>query len=196
MTHHGRGHGLHRGKTHRRHYRSSPADVLAQGLGWFSIGLGVLELVAARDIARGLGAPGGQQVLRAYGLREVANGIGILASRDRRPWIWGRVAGDAMDIATLAAEGEPYGRTQRARWRLAIGSVLGIAALDLACALTLGRRHRRERARRTARNYGDRSGLPRSPEEMCGAARDFAAPRDMRIPEPLRPWTPTGAAPA
>jgi hypothetical protein len=194
MTHHGRGRGLHHGDQHRQRGRSFPSDVLAQGLGWFSIGLGVLELVAAREITRGLGGRGGQDVLRAYGMREVANGIGILASRDRRPWIWGRVAGDAMDIATLAAEGPPYGRTQRANWRLAMGSVLGIAALDLACALTLGRRHRREAARRAARDYGNRRGLPRSPEEMRGAARDFAAPRDMRIPEPLRPWTPTGAS--
>jgi hypothetical protein len=40
------------------------------------------------------------------------------------------------------------------------------------------------------RDYRDRSGLPRSPQAMRGAARrDFEPPRDFRTPEALRPWT-------
>ena len=38
------------------------------------------------------------------------------------------------------------------------------------------------------RDYGDRSGLPRPPEAMRGAARDFEVPQDMRVPELLRPY--------
>ena len=37
-------------------------------------------------------------VARAYGLREIGTGIGILASKDPSPWLWGRVAGDALDV--------------------------------------------------------------------------------------------------
>jgi hypothetical protein len=40
-------------------------------------------------------------LIRAYGLREIAAGIGILAAIRRAPWVWSRVAGDAMDLATL-----------------------------------------------------------------------------------------------
>jgi hypothetical protein len=33
--------------------------------------------------------------------------------------------------------------------------------------------------------------MPRPPEAMRGAARDFKIPRDMRTPEALRPWQAT-----
>ncbi len=46
---------------------------------------------------------GGREALvQAYGAREVATGAAILMSHDPTPWIWGRVAGDALDLATLA----------------------------------------------------------------------------------------------
>jgi hypothetical protein len=39
------------------------------------------------------------------------------------------------------------------------------------------------------RDYRDRRGMPRPPQAMRGAARDFEIPRDFRTPEALRPWT-------
>ena len=75
---------------------------LARGLGWFSIALGTLELVAPRSLDRSLGAPGHRRLTRAYGLRELAAGVGILTSDDPTPWVWSRVAGDALDLATMA----------------------------------------------------------------------------------------------
>src|SRR4051794_31635707 len=81
---------------------SSSAYQLAQGLGWFSIALGVAELVAPRSLARALGMEGNESLLQAYGAREIGTGIAILSSRRPAPWLWGRVAGDALDIATLA----------------------------------------------------------------------------------------------
>ena len=56
------------------------ARTLARGLGWFSLGLGLIELLSARPLARhvGLGEPdrpaGG--LVRAYGLREIVTGAG------------------------------------------------------------------------------------------------------------------------
>ena len=55
------------------------ALALAQGLGWFSIGLGVAELVAPAHLARFLGMEERTELIRAYGAREIATGIGILA---------------------------------------------------------------------------------------------------------------------
>src|SRR3954467_7772981 len=76
---------------------------IAQGLGWFSIALGALELFAPRDLTRSLGMRGNEPLVQLYGLREIATGIGILMSKDPTPFIWGRVLGDALDIGTLAA---------------------------------------------------------------------------------------------
>jgi hypothetical protein len=78
------------------------AHSVARGLGWFSIVLGLAEILAPRALTRGLGMEGHEQIVRAYGVREIATGIGILSSTHPVPWIWGRVGGDALDIATLA----------------------------------------------------------------------------------------------
>src|SRR5690349_7963215 len=80
---------------------------LAQGLGIFSILLGMTELICGRWLSRSLGLDGKGGVVRLYGGREILTGVAILASKDPTPWIWGRVAGDALDIGTLA-----YGYTR------------------------------------------------------------------------------------
>ncbi|WP_128254260.1 hypothetical protein [Falsirhodobacter deserti] len=104
------------------------ANTLSTGLGWFSIGLGLAELVAPQRFARLTGANAG--LVQACGIREIACGLGILTSRgaDRAPWMAARVAGDAMDMATVAA-----GRGN-AGVLLALG---GVAAADAYCAYVL-----------------------------------------------------------
>jgi hypothetical protein len=167
---------------------ASPASThaLAQGLGWFSIGLGLVELLAPRRLASSLGMEEHSGLIQAYGAREIATGVGILAQRDPTPWIWGRVAGDALDLATLAAVVPNNPRKGNAL--LAMAAVAGVAALDLLCAREL-RAHQQERERRrTYRDYSNRSGFSRTIAEVRGAARDFEIPKDMRIPEALRPW--------
>lgn len=160
------------------------ADSGAQMLGWFSIGLGVAELLMARSIARSLGMKRREGLVRAYGMREIANGIGLLTSRDRAPWMWGRVAGDALDLATLGNNVDRGNRKTR-NVALALGAVAGITALDVACARELSTQKRQPE--RYLRDYSDRSGFPRPPEAMRGlAAKDFKTPRDMRTLEPMR----------
>lgn len=166
------------------------AQTLATGLGWFSIALGVAEMAVPGALARSLGMRGSERLIQAYGMREVATGIAILSSRDPAPWIWGRVGGDALDLATLAA-GLDRDNPRRDNVGLAIASVLGVTALDVVCGMSLSSHDRRQRQRQrriALRDYRDRSGFPRRPEEMRGAARDFEVPADMRIPEPLRPY--------
>src|SRR3954462_12518568 len=82
-------------------------NMLARGLGVFSILLGLLELIWGGALGRSLGLDGQEWIVRVYGARELLTGVLILASKDPTPWIWLRVAGDALDIATLA-----YGYTR------------------------------------------------------------------------------------
>jgi hypothetical protein len=158
---------------------------LAEGLGWFSIGLGVLELVAARHLARAIGMEEQAELFRLYGARELATGVGILTQEDPTPWMWGRVGGDALDLATLAP-GLDGGNPHRGKVGLAMAAVAGVTALDIICATALARE--RLRPVPPERDYGDRVGMPRPAAQMRGAARDFQVPRDLRIPEPLRPY--------
>jgi hypothetical protein len=174
--------------------RPDPAtDALARGLGWFSIALGVAEVTAPRRLARTLGMDGYEPVVFAYGVREIVNGIGILASDDPTPWIWGRVGGDALDIATVAA-GMSGDNPRIGNAAVALVSLLGITAVDLYCARGLGE----ERERRSApiRDYRDRTGYPRPARAMRGAARadGFEIPDDFRGPPALRPYE-DGTAP-
>ncbi|MEO7709546.1 MAG: hypothetical protein ABIS28_13545 [Caldimonas sp.] len=155
----------------------------AQGLGIFSIALGLTELLAPRALARMTGMQGRETLLRAYGLREIVTGVGLLASPDPRPWIWGRVAGDALDLSTLAlGAGERPGTAPRRDAALWMTTAVGV--VDIACALLPDR----DPKAGASIDYSDRVGMPRAPEQMRGAARDFEVPRDMRPPEALRAY--------
>jgi hypothetical protein len=162
------------------------AQSLAKGLGWFSIALGLAELIAPRTVTRTLGMEGHEGLVQAYGLREIASGVGILSSDQPAPWVWSRVAGDALDIATLAP-GLNDNNPKRDNVALALAAVGGITALDWATAASLSNGRMRRMAR-PVRDYSNRSGMPRPPAAMRGAARDFKIPRDFRTPEALRPW--------
>jgi hypothetical protein len=66
-------------------FSAQNAHAMVRGLGWFSIGLGLAEVLAPRALTRGLGMEGNEQIVRAYGLREIATGIGILFSNQPAP---------------------------------------------------------------------------------------------------------------
>ena len=170
----------------RRGHPDSATDALARGLGVFSVAVGLVALIAARSLSRALGMWGSHTMIRAYGLREIATGAGILAAKDPTPWIWGRVAGDALDAAALAPGLHP-GNPRRGNVAVALAVAGGAAALDVYCAQALSRSSPVPLA--PLRDYSDRSGFPRPPEAMRGAAGDFQAPRDFRTPEPLQPFT-------
>src|SRR3954462_14787569 len=76
---------------------------LSTGLGWFSLGLGAVELIAPRWLARTIGIDLSPGAMRALGLREIASGIGMLAQPGAPLWPRARVAGDVMDLAMLGA---------------------------------------------------------------------------------------------
>jgi hypothetical protein len=107
-------------------------STLARGLGWFSIALGIAEIVLPRRLGRLTGLLRYRRMLPSLGLREIAAGIGVLAARQPAPGLWARVAGDGMDLGVLA--GALTRRRRRARVVASIAAVLGVTALDALCA--------------------------------------------------------------
>jgi len=105
-------------------------DVVARGLGWFSVALGAAQLAAPRRLARLIGVKDNDEhsvAMRAVGVREVATGVGILARPRPAGWLWGRVIGDAIDLALLAkADTKDRGRTVAA-----IAAVAGVTVPDV-----------------------------------------------------------------
>lgn len=110
---------------------------LAQGLGWFSLGLGLAELLAPRAVAKVAGLQGAHTgLIRLYGLREIASGVGIFSQRKPAEAVWSRVAGDAIDLASLGSAFAAPG-AKKGRLAFATASVLGVTALDVMCAQQL-----------------------------------------------------------
>ena len=157
--------------------RDKSAKHLARNLGWFSIALGALEVAAPHRLSRSLGWRGSESTIAFYGLREIATGVAILSSRDPAPFVWGRVAGDALDLVSLV--GGFGGSRRKATVGLAVGAVGLVTAIDLICAQTLSADS--ERGRTRIPDYSNRTGLPKTAAQMRGAAaKDFKIPADMR----------------
>jgi uncharacterized membrane protein len=116
---------------------STSAKRLAKGLGWFSIGLGLAELLAPRAIANIAGVSNKHTgLIRLYGLREISSGITIFAQQKPTEGVWSRVVGDAIDLTTLGiAATNPEAKMGRVAF--ATANVLAVTALDVVCAMQL-----------------------------------------------------------
>jgi hypothetical protein len=143
-------------------------DHLARGLGWFSIGLGVVELFGAHRVARAFGMEGSEWLIRACGAREIGSGIACLTVNPATG-VASRIAGDALDIAALAGAAR-QDDVRGGNAQFALLAVLGITVLDVVCYYGLAARHTRPPG--PGRDYGDRSGFPKG----VAGARTAAAP--------------------
>jgi hypothetical protein len=132
---------------------------LAQGLGVFSIVLGLVELIWGGPLSRSLGMDGQEWIVRLYGGREILTGILILASKDPTPWIWLRVIGDALDAGTLVWG---YMRHPEDATGIIIAfiAVTPVVIADIYCAIKLSSESNTPLA--PPKDYSDRSGMPRS----------------------------------
>jgi L-ascorbate metabolism protein UlaG (beta-lactamase superfamily) len=144
---------------------------LARSLGWFSLGLGIAEVLAPKRLGKLIGAPGREWLLRAAGLREIASGVGLLTAREDAgalsKWMWARVAGDAVDLALLGAAFNGnrgrFGGKRRHRTLGAVGALSPLVVADVASAWWLAREGRegaRGRRNETLRLPAGSSGGP------------------------------------
>jgi len=113
---------------------------LSRGLGWFSIGLGAAELCCPNLLGNliGVGDSTHKAVLPLLGAREIATGVGILMNYRPAGWLWGRVAGDAIDLAYLASACFAPG-SNPLQVTAAAAVVSAVTAVDLLASLELSR---------------------------------------------------------
>src|SRR5689334_20645393 len=107
---------------------------LGLGLGFFSVGLGLVELAARGRLARWMGVEGGtaKKVIGLFGARELLAGAMLLRGPAVSTGVWNRVAGDAMDLAAL---GIAFSRSnKRTAVAGALGFVAGATVLDVLVA--------------------------------------------------------------
>jgi ferritin-like metal-binding protein YciE len=123
------------GLANRKPRRTAYEDKATTGVGWMSLALGAAELVAPCAVARMIGAKSNPKLIQALGAREIISGLGILACRRPEGWLWGRVAGDIMDLAVLGLaplEAEDKASAKRAAATVAIA---GVTLLDSVLAI-------------------------------------------------------------
>ncbi len=117
---------------------------LAGRLGWGSLGLGAVQLVAPARILRLIGvrdSPRTRRIMRMVGVQEVTAGLGLVARPPRASGVGIRIAGDCLHLGLLAAAARhPDHRPARVTGAIAV--VAGITLLDLWAALRLARPRR------------------------------------------------------
>jgi hypothetical protein len=89
-----------------------PVDQLARALGWFSIGLGVVELFAPRRVTETLGMEGHETLVRSFGIREIMAGIMNL-SVEKNAGLWARVVGSHFLASRPFRIGQGYRTWER-----------------------------------------------------------------------------------
>jgi hypothetical protein len=109
----------------------------ARGLAGFSLGLGLTELMAPERVSDASGVPVSPAVLRAFGLREIA--AGALIAISPVAGLWSRVAGDALDIGTVAFRAR---EGNRRRIAVTLAMLAGVLLLDVWAARRSSRRRR------------------------------------------------------
>jgi len=125
----------------RRRAASSP-EKIARGIGWFSVGIGIAQIVAPRLVTRLVGLPLPPALTIACGVRELVCGIGILTQEQPRPWVQARVVGDALDLTAFGAALLLPG-ADRSRLAVSTAAVASVAALDVYCSRELAKDRRR-----------------------------------------------------
>ena len=120
--------------TDRVRARPAVSPNLSFVIGVTAIGLGTWGSLFPGSVKRTLGVRSPEGVVRAiFGARELWSGYSLAGDPTRTGVLWARVAADAFDLAALAGLCGP-GNPKRGNARLALGAVLGIAALDLVTA--------------------------------------------------------------
>ena len=120
--------------------RGTGGQSAADGLGYFSIALGLAELIAPDMMSRLIGVKDpddrNHKTMRVMGLREIAAGIAILASEQPARAVWARVAGDGIDLALLGKT-LSNAENNRGRTLFATANVAAVTALDVKTARLL-----------------------------------------------------------
>jgi uncharacterized membrane protein len=112
---------------------------LARVLGLFSLGLGLVQLVAPRRLLTTIGVRPTDRaaaITRLVGARELTAAAGLVPRKNPTAWSWARVAGDAMDIG-LMARALTGRENDKRRVSAAFVSVIAITAVDLVSSLVL-----------------------------------------------------------
>ncbi len=163
------------GERRQKGLQDGAQERVANALGWFSIGLGLAEVAVPGKVAQLIGVRKKKEslaLLRIYGLREIAAGVGILSQSRPTGWLWARVAGDLLDLSALGSALTSK-HANRAKVVTATAAALGVTAVDVLCARQMSQTPEGGEAASGALHVTKTIIVGRSPEEVYRFWRDF-----------------------
>jgi uncharacterized membrane protein len=113
-----------------RGQQTTHPPVPVRGLGWFSIGLGLTQVLMPGTMSKFIGLRNHRSLMRILGIREIASGLGIFAQNRPAMPLWARVGGDVVDLALLGGALTSR-KANRRRVFAATAAVAGVTALDV-----------------------------------------------------------------
>lgn len=121
--------------------RPDRLTVAKRALGVFSLGLGLMAIVAPRRFAGAVGLTNSPEKVAAFGARELAAGAALLSPVKPSPFLWTRVVGDGVDLYAIGSALREPG-AKKAILSAAAAGVIAITVLDFIMAAEATRRDR------------------------------------------------------
>jgi uncharacterized membrane protein len=121
---------------------AATSKAIPRALGLFSLGLGAVQLADPRRMNDLIGLPHRDRTAlgqRAVGMQELTTAAGLLGPSPSAPWLWNRVIGDAVHAGLLRRALNARTAKDPAKTAVALKTVLGIGAVDLAAAVIVSR---------------------------------------------------------
>ena len=146
-----------------------PAQKIARALGWFTLGLGVTEMVAPRAVANFVGRSWRPSETRLMGLRKVLAGVGTITGAQWTGRSWARVGGNLLELARSRKSKPPV--TKMRRSSTAVCAAVAVGALAGAAIINVKRVRAQRDARRAVRHSASTS-VNLSPEQCYQYWRD------------------------
>jgi uncharacterized membrane protein len=156
-------------RTEHQQQNGKSERFLVNGLGLFSIGLGLAEVIAPKQFAKLVGMDRQLGLIRAMGVRELSSGAGLLSQRASHQWAWSRVGGDLVDLALLGAAARTAKKT-RPRLAITAAAIAGVTALDWYCSHRL---RKNGHSGGHAAHFNTSITVDRPPENLYVAWRNF-----------------------
>jgi len=113
---------------------------IARTVGLASIAFGFTDMLFGERFGRAVGAKGsGGPLFKSVGARELATGIAAVVAPTSALPLWGRFAGDVVDLAALGVVAARPGNAKRTAAVATFALVAAIAAIDFAAARAVGK---------------------------------------------------------
>jgi hypothetical protein len=116
------------------------SKMMAQGVGWLSIGVGLVALVIPPRLGGLVGYVQKPALVRLVGVRDLCIGAGLLRPGNGRRWLWARAASDGLDTMIIAAN-LLRGSTSRGRAMVGMAASLSSSLFALLLARQQTQRH-------------------------------------------------------